>query len=363
MKTQSHDRRRRGSVLIYATVCMVVFFAFVSLAVDFGRVQLAKTELQGAADAAALYAAKGVASGTGQIRTRAKAGASDNKSDGIAVTLKNADIEIGRWDKIARTFTVTNSQKNAIRITATKSAARGTAVQTPFAKFVGFSSMDMKAVAIAVYVNQVQVDVDVPATANPWLAGMPAGTQANPTNSWGIPRDQAGPYTRNGVFKPNGESPSQLTGLTLTPGEALTFDNIAGNGQNGPDEESVTADGNTNWVLGNDAGAEHGKSNLYAPISSVIGVFLDDSVPAGNVPPTLDFSSPESREFKSLAPQLRQMFFIGDGMTTDGDVQEFAIPPGATRLYIGKMDGYEWNNNIGVNTITIARPAGVSLVK
>ena len=57
------------------------------------------------------------------------------------------------------------------------------------------------------------------------------------------------------------------------------------------------------------------------------------------------------------------MFFIGDGRTTSGTVQQFIVPPGATRLFIGKMDGYEWNNNFGTSTVTIHPPAQVTIVK
>src|SRR4051794_10639177 len=45
---------RRGAMLIYATVAMVVFAGLCVLAVDWGRVQVAKTELQRTADVAGL---------------------------------------------------------------------------------------------------------------------------------------------------------------------------------------------------------------------------------------------------------------------------------------------------------------------
>ena len=53
-------RGSRGTVMVWAIVSMVALMAFVSLAVDMGRVQLAKTELQRAADAAARYGATGL---------------------------------------------------------------------------------------------------------------------------------------------------------------------------------------------------------------------------------------------------------------------------------------------------------------
>ena len=41
--------RRRGMTLIYVTVCFALLCGIVSFAIDLGRVQAAKTELQRAA--------------------------------------------------------------------------------------------------------------------------------------------------------------------------------------------------------------------------------------------------------------------------------------------------------------------------
>src|SRR5438105_2930157 len=44
---------RRGSVVVYGILTMVVFLGFCSLAVDYGRAQMVKTELRRTADATA----------------------------------------------------------------------------------------------------------------------------------------------------------------------------------------------------------------------------------------------------------------------------------------------------------------------
>ena len=54
-----HSRTRNGIALIYCAVAMTVFLGLASLAADLGRVQLAKYELQQAADAAARYTQHG----------------------------------------------------------------------------------------------------------------------------------------------------------------------------------------------------------------------------------------------------------------------------------------------------------------
>src|SRR5262245_49834078 len=91
-----HRGRARGISLIYMLVYMTVLIAFCSLGVDLGRVQLAKTELRQAADAAARYGTKGIVDGT--WLQKAKASAAQNKVDGTAVTLANADVVTGNWD-------------------------------------------------------------------------------------------------------------------------------------------------------------------------------------------------------------------------------------------------------------------------
>ena len=118
------------------------------------------------------------------------------------------------------------------------------------------------------------------------------------------------------------------------------------------------------YIATNTAGSEHGLSNLYAPINSIVAVFVNDHVPgtSGTTPPALNFSTAASRDFASLSPQLNQIFFIGDGRTSGGTVQQFLVPAGATRLFIGDMDAYEWNNNVGQFNINVHGPAHVTTV-
>lgn len=72
----------------------------------------------------------------------------------------------------------------------------------------------------------------------------------------------------------------------------------------------------------------------------LVGVFLDDTEPADPSPPTLDFTN--NMAFATFSPQLRQTFFIGDGLTGagSGTAQQFVVPPAATRLFLGFADGY-----------------------
>jgi hypothetical protein len=75
---------------------------------------------------------------------------------------------------------------------------------------------------------------------------------------------------------------------------------------------------------------------------SLVGVFLTDQEPSGSAPPAIDFAS---GSFTTLAPGLNQVFFIGDGLTGTGTgtVQQFIAPSGATRLFLGFADGFDFS--------------------
>src|SRR3954468_14703045 len=90
--------QRLGLGLIWAMVVMVALCAIASFAVDYGRVQLAKTELLRAADAAARAAVASIGKGVSAAQTAAISTAAMNKCDGQPVTLIASDIELGIFD-------------------------------------------------------------------------------------------------------------------------------------------------------------------------------------------------------------------------------------------------------------------------
>ncbi len=149
---------RRGIAMIWAVVVLVALMGFCSLAVDYGRVQLVKTELQRAADAACRYGVTGLVSGLPDLisaaQSRAVAAAADNLADNQSVVLNSAsDVEFGTWNPTARTFTVLSgtarSAANALRVTARRTAAAGNPIRLTFAPIIGFNTCNVSASAIA----------------------------------------------------------------------------------------------------------------------------------------------------------------------------------------------------------------------
>jgi len=189
--------------------------------------------------------------------------------------------------------------------------------------------------------------ITVPGTSNPWLAGMPDGTTA-----------------RFGDVAPD-QSP---VSVPVTAGQWLiisatgTTDHCDGGGCGLAGPEGDAGEGPWSHAFGD----ENGMSDVTATIDALMGVFLGPGVPDPTAPSALDFSGPGATDFASLSPELQQVFFIGDGLRLDGVTpQYFIVPNGATRLFLGTMDGFDWNNNVGRLDVTVnavPEPATLSLV-
>ncbi|MDB5328414.1 MAG: Endoglucanase [Phycisphaerales bacterium] len=137
----------RGFTIIYGSIVIVAMFAMVSLSVDWGRVQTAKSELQDAADAASRYAVSGITDSS--YLTKAQQAAAQNNVDGSSLTLTSADVDVGTWNYTTRAFAVSASNQNAVRVVGRRTAARGNAVPLVFARIIGRQNCDVTATSIA----------------------------------------------------------------------------------------------------------------------------------------------------------------------------------------------------------------------
>lgn len=68
----------------------------------------------------------------------------------------------------------------------------------------------------------------------------------------------------------------------------------------------------------------------------LVGVFLDDDDPDQDG--QVDLTEADSEQTQE--PEIGEVFFIGDGQTGDGDLQEIVVPDGAGTLYVGFADGF-----------------------
>src|SRR5579862_973752 len=96
--------RRRGIAVIYIACCIVVLFGFCSLAVDLGRVQVAKTELRRAADSAARAGVAVLSQGNSTAQSVAVSMAANNTCDGTSVTISTSNVVVGYWNSSTHKF-------------------------------------------------------------------------------------------------------------------------------------------------------------------------------------------------------------------------------------------------------------------
>jgi hypothetical protein len=145
--------------------------------------------------------------------------------------------------------------------------------------------------------------------------------------------------------------------VTLSTGSYVELDDVSGTVDynfGGP----VDNDGNQNPPQGRDTLSFGGISGILSTTRSffLTGVFLAATEPQDPAPDQSQFSS---YDFQDLHPQLRQLFFVGDGRGLNGVRQRFYTPPEATRFFLGFVDngpdnlpGY-YTDNTGSFTVTL----------
>ena len=72
----------------------------------------------------------------------------------------------------------------------------------------------------------------------------------------------------------------------------------------------------------------------------VVGVFVGEDNPSQPGDAVVDLSDADNEAEQE--PDLGEPFFIGDGETADGDLQEIVVPDDATTLYLGFADAFSF---------------------
>jgi len=140
--TPRRRRSRRGAVVVLAAVLLVVMVGMIAFAVDVGFITVARTELQGAADAAALAGVSKLPEGVSQARNTAEQYVNLNdtsaSSPGITVTP-------GIWNRDSRQFQPGQSPFDALQVSVNSR-------QSPlfFGRVFGSNTFNSGASAVAV---------------------------------------------------------------------------------------------------------------------------------------------------------------------------------------------------------------------
>jgi hypothetical protein len=136
-------RRERGVVIIWVAFFLLLMLGFVAIGIDVAKLMATRTELQNAADAAALAGASAINFTTGVVtpdtaivRAQATAAANNAFKNGEApVTLLAADVSF--------------PASNVVKVIVRRDASSGGAMITHVAQVLGVTSIDVKATATA----------------------------------------------------------------------------------------------------------------------------------------------------------------------------------------------------------------------
>jgi len=135
--------------MVLSMLLITFLLGMVAFAVDIGYIVLVRTQLQVAADSAAMSAAASMGRPFGDVFAIADQYAGYHAAGSKPVELDPDDVELGLWDTETRTFTPTPSAGNAVRVVARRDAKAGGEVPLFFARVLGTSSFDMTASAVA----------------------------------------------------------------------------------------------------------------------------------------------------------------------------------------------------------------------
>ena len=187
-------------------------------------------------------------------------------------------------------------------------------------------------------------DITIDGSDSIFLAGRTDLTIPDPSVSWG----DTDPNTDDGMLRHSGPTPEEIketlppvipvsggqTVRVLDPAiGGISFFNGFGAPLYGPEGNPGTSD----------LVSFGGVSGYRGTQGALVGVFLDASIPLAPPPPTLDFTPGGlGTDFLSLSPDLGQIFFIGNGVTSGGTFQEFIAPVATTRLALGIPDGFSF---------------------
>jgi len=130
------------------------------------------------------------------------------------------------------------------------------------------------------------------------------------------------------------------TGQTLTITSSSGTVGCAGSLTNGPDGSCFNSPNQVNSL-----GVIASNTTNFNDTMYLVGVFLDNGLP-GALPAQIQYTSASQFQQASYsAPLLGQTFFIGDGLTGTGSgaQQTFAVPAGATRLFLGFEDAFNFS--------------------
>ena len=137
---------RRGAIVILSAFVLIILFAMMAFSIDLGYIAITRSELQSAADGAALAAVDEIGESMSEIRGAARdvAAANTAAAEPVDIDAPGNRVTQGWFEESNKTFTARNSDVNAVRVELQKRD-----MPLMFAKVIGTDTFDAKAEAIA----------------------------------------------------------------------------------------------------------------------------------------------------------------------------------------------------------------------
>lgn len=139
---------RSGAAAVIFALVSPVLIGSVAMFTEFRMQEHVRSQLQQAADAAALAAVTQLGD-QAEARELAIRFAAGNVAEGFGEVTTADDVVFGVYDPGTRSFTPSTENVNAVSVAAVRSMARGNALGLPFAGLLGTDSVDLAARAIA----------------------------------------------------------------------------------------------------------------------------------------------------------------------------------------------------------------------
>jgi hypothetical protein len=159
-QSRAKAKRENGTILILVTVALFSLVGFAALSTETGRAWQTKSQLQAAADSAALAGAGNLLSADfltvdeGGARTAAMTYGAQHKALGTNLAIAPADVEVGSWNMAAQTFTALpgNTDPNvmrAVRVVTRRDDNVNGPINTILGRVLGVNSISVISDAVA----------------------------------------------------------------------------------------------------------------------------------------------------------------------------------------------------------------------
>jgi len=136
-------------ITVFAAFLMILMLGMVAFAVDVGYMMVEQTQLQSAADSAAMAAAANMSGIQSNMLSAAQQYGGYYNAGGKAVSIASSDVQYGTWNSTSRAFTPGGSVSNAIKVTARRDNSTG-ANGTFFGRVLGLTSFSIPVSAVAI---------------------------------------------------------------------------------------------------------------------------------------------------------------------------------------------------------------------